>query len=285
VRIVVTGAAGLTGGAIVRELLRRGHEVVGTTSSTQRVRAIAELGAEPAVVDNDDPGSLAAAIAPAEALVHVAGIRWGERIAASGVERLSRVVVISTAAIYASGHPSAAIYLRGEAALRGSAPGALFVRPTMIYGSPRDRNVHRVIAFARRWRSLPLPDGGHARIQPIHYEDLARATAALVGTSASGVVDAGGPAPLTLAQAARAIFEALGRPAVLLRVPTAAALPVARIVDAATGSRWAERLLRSREDRVVDNGRLLELTGVTLRSFHEGARDEVAEMRRRSWTR
>ncbi len=280
-KVVVTGATGLTGGAIAGELIRRGHHVMGTVRPESHVAALAPSGAEAVSVDLSRPGSLASALRRADALVHVAGILFGESVAQAGLAHLSRVVVMSTAAVYSRSQRSRPLYVRNEDSLRGAAPDALFVRPTMIYGSPRDRNVHRVILFARRWRILPLPDGGGARIQPIHYADLAAATASLLETDATGVVDAGGPEAITLAAAARAIVDALAMPVLLVPVPVAAALPLARLMDRALGSRWAERLERTRDERVVDNARVLALTGASLRSFADGVRAEVAEMARR----
>ncbi len=278
-RIAVTGATGLTGGAVVRELVRRGHDVVGTTRRRDGASEIEALGAHPEIADCTDPAALRRVNGRVEALVHVAGILLGEGVAASGIDDLKRVIVVSTAAIHSRHHRSAGRYRRNEDAIRGAAPHALFVRPTMIYGSPRDRNVHRVIAFVERWRILPLPDRGRARIQPIHYADLARAITALVESDAVGALDAGGPTPITLAEAARAIFTALGLRPLLVAVPVSLALPLARGLDGFARTRWAERLERTREDRIVDNARLREVTLIDPRSFDDGLRDEVAEIR------
>jgi nucleoside-diphosphate-sugar epimerase len=280
-RIVVTGATGLTGSAVVRELVRLGHEVHGTIRSEVGRSEVATLGAKPAMADLTDPAQLARAIAGADAVVHVAGIRLGGTLARSGIDRPARVVVVSTAAVYSRHQGARAAYLQGEDLIRAVAPGSVFVRPTMIYGSRRDRNVHRVIAFAKRWRFVPLPDGGRSLIQPIHYADLATLIAALVATDASGVVDAGGPAAISLRRAASVILSALRLPERFVPLPLMLAIPLARLVDAASGSRWTERLERTREHRTVDNARALELTRVALRPFEDGVRDEVAEMERR----
>lgn len=277
-RLVVTGAAGLTGAEIVRELVRRGHSVIGVTRRRASVSRMSALGIEAVAADCADPAALAPHLRRADGLVHVAGILLGSGVAAAGLGDLGRVVVMSTAGIYSRSRTSVDLYRRNEDALRAAHPGVLFVRPTMIYGSPRDRNVHRVIAWVRRFRALPLPSGGTSLLQPIHYADLARVTAILVDRHATGVVDAGGPSPITVRHAAEAIFAALGLPPILVPVPIGAALPVARLADLLAGGRWAERIERLREDRVVGDRRLRELTGERLRTFEEGVRDEVAEM-------
>ncbi|HEV2250635.1 MAG TPA: NAD(P)-dependent oxidoreductase, partial [Candidatus Limnocylindria bacterium] len=136
----------------------------------------------------------------------------------------------------------------------------------------------RAVDFARRYRFLPLPGDGHGRMQPIHYEDLAAAVATLVERGASGIVDAGGAEPITIRDAASDILAALGLPLRLVRIPLPAARLAARTIDGLTESRWAEKVDRALEDRVVDNGRLVALTGVRPRAFAQGVRDQVAAL-------
>jgi NAD(P)-dependent dehydrogenase (short-subunit alcohol dehydrogenase family) len=56
-RIVVIGASGGLGRATVEELRREGARVVGTGRDEDRLREVAELGAEPLSLDLHDPGA------------------------------------------------------------------------------------------------------------------------------------------------------------------------------------------------------------------------------------
>jgi nucleoside-diphosphate-sugar epimerase len=47
----VAGASGAIGSRLVPQLVARGHEVVGTTRSTEKTKRLYELGAEPVVVN------------------------------------------------------------------------------------------------------------------------------------------------------------------------------------------------------------------------------------------
>ncbi len=275
-RLVVTGAGGLTGGAVARELRKRGHQVIGITRQKGSLGRI-PAGVEPASADCSDPWQLEPLLEDADGFVHVAGILLGTALAAS-ISRITRVVVVSTAGVYSRHRSSANLYRENEDAIRRVRPKTLFVRPTMIYGSARDRNIRKVVSFVRRWRALPLPSGGRSILQPIHYADLAAAVAELVESDAAGVVDAGGPEPVTTRHVAESIFHALGLPPILIPVPIAAMLPVATALNLLTRDRWRERVLRLTEDRSVDITRLRELTGCGLRSIECGIRDEVAEI-------
>lgn len=65
-KIFVAGATGVVGNRLVPALIRRGHEVVGTTRTPSKVGRLRSLGAEGVVVDALDPVAVKAAVADAE---------------------------------------------------------------------------------------------------------------------------------------------------------------------------------------------------------------------------
>jgi 2-alkyl-3-oxoalkanoate reductase len=71
-RIFVAGSTGAVGRRLVPLLIRRGHEVVGTTRDASKADAVRALGAEPAVLDPLDRDQVLAAVAAArpEVVVH-----------------------------------------------------------------------------------------------------------------------------------------------------------------------------------------------------------------------
>lgn len=262
-RIAVVGAHGLTGGATVRALAERGHEVVAVVRRDAPVPFASETVVGPG-----------APLGSVDAIVHVAGIQLAEGLRALPAFSVARrVVVVSTASVYSAHRPHAAIYRRNEDLLLADRPDVTLVRPTMIYGSQRDRNVHRVVAFARRAHFLPVPGAGTALVQPIHYLDLASSLARLVEVDAPGVVDAAGAASLSVADAARVVLRAIGYPEVVIRVPLEPARRVSGLIDRLWSTRWRERIERALEDRSVDGGRLASLTGVSPRPFDKGVGD------------
>jgi uncharacterized protein YbjT (DUF2867 family) len=62
-RIFIAGASGAIGSHLVRQLVPRGHEVVGTTRSAAKTGALRAFGAEPVIVDALDPDSVADVVA------------------------------------------------------------------------------------------------------------------------------------------------------------------------------------------------------------------------------
>ena len=71
-RVFLTGATGFIGSRIVSELIAAGHRVLGLTRSEAGARWLEAAGADAHRGTLDDPGSLAAGAAQAEAVIHTA---------------------------------------------------------------------------------------------------------------------------------------------------------------------------------------------------------------------
>jgi 2-alkyl-3-oxoalkanoate reductase len=73
-RVFVVGASGAIGTRLVPQLVDRGHEVIGTSRSTEKAERLRALGAEPVFLDLLDPNAVRKAVLRAEpdAIVHQA---------------------------------------------------------------------------------------------------------------------------------------------------------------------------------------------------------------------
>jgi nucleoside-diphosphate-sugar epimerase len=71
-RIFLTGATGFIGSHTIPELLAAGHSVLGLTRSDEGAKALVAAGVEPWRGTLEDPASLAAGAAEADAVIHLA---------------------------------------------------------------------------------------------------------------------------------------------------------------------------------------------------------------------
>ncbi|HEY3871296.1 MAG TPA: SDR family oxidoreductase [Actinocrinis sp.] len=104
-RILVTGASGHIGSAVVPELIGAGHQVVGLARSDASAKAIAALGAEVQRGDLDDPDGLRDAAAAADGVIHLASKSLGEGDFAAVIAANRRAVEALCEGLDGSGKP------------------------------------------------------------------------------------------------------------------------------------------------------------------------------------
>ena len=183
-KIFVTGATGFTGSRVVPLLLKNGYEVRCLYRASSDRSPLLSLNIEWTLGDVSDSQSLTTAMQSAQgadALVNIASLGFGHAdsiIRAAQSAGIKRAVFISTTAIFTQlNAPSKKIRVAAELAIETSGLKYTILRPTMIYGSPRDRNMWRLIRFMRVSPIVPIfGDGAHAYLQqPIYVDDVAQA--------------------------------------------------------------------------------------------------------------
>ncbi len=61
---------------------------------------------------------------------------------------------------------------RCEKTIQDSELDYIILRPTMIYGDPRERTILPLSRYIRRYRIIPLPNRGDAMIRPVLVDDI-----------------------------------------------------------------------------------------------------------------
>ena len=163
-----------------------------------------------------------------------------------------------------------------EARLRDSGLPHAILRPSAPYG-PRlighapghTESFHTLADFVRRG-VVPIIGDGRYRRQPVHVDDLADAALALVESGLTGqALDIGGGNAMSMLELVDALATARGRSVWKVR------LPKRLFVLAASRSRdFDPSLVEAVDaDEVVDNGPLIDATGIRPRPFRDGAPD------------
>jgi uncharacterized protein YbjT (DUF2867 family) len=185
---------------------------------------------------------------------------------------VQRAVFVSTTAIFTSlPTASRAVRLAAEAAVESSRLDWTILRPTMIYGTARDRNISRLLRFVRTWPVFPLC--GNGLWQPIYVEDLANAVVDALASpqTVHKTYNVAGAAPLRFADLVRTAAQAVGRHVTLLPVPLQAAIVAARLTRVVS----PEQIRRLAEDKAFSYADATTDFNFAPRSFAEGVRLEA----------
>ena len=282
-KILVSGATGLLGQGFLRLLRETSeHEVRCLVRRTSSVERLDDL--ELAYGDAGDASSLERALRGIDSFVHVAGVQYTpqvlEGMRAAGVERL---VVVSRTTAHSRFESRAAPRLTNEALLPETGLCWTVVRPSMIYGSELDHNMHKLLRFLDRSPVFPLFGSGENLWQPVYYEDLARGLyAALTRPGTEGqIYDLPGARPLAYLDLVRIAAGALGKKVRIIRLPTQ---PVRRALQVAEGLRLplpvsSDQVLRLREDKAYSYDKARVELGYTPRACKGGIALEVERLR------
>lgn len=230
--VTVFGGSGFVGRHVVRALAKAGWRI---RSASRRpdlaghLQPMGDVGQIQAVQANlRYPDSVRNAVEGANAVVNCVGILAGtgkqtfRAIHDEGARAIAHAA--KTAGITSLVHISAigadskspSFYARtkaaGEAATLDEVPGAIILRPSIVFG-PEDEFFNRFAAMARISPLLPLIGGGRTRFEPVFVGDVAAAvTAALAGKAKPGTIyELGGPEVLTFRELLDRTQEYSGR--------------------------------------------------------------------------
>ena len=281
-KILVTGATGFTGCRVVPRLLQQGAEVrclVRPSSETALLPQEADLVRG----DLNDTASVEKAMSGVDALANIASLGFGHApavVRAAEKAGVRRAVFISTTAIFTNLNArSKAVRLSAEEVIRKSTLRYTILRPTMIYGSSRDRNICRLIRYIRRWPVIPVAGNGRSLQQPVYVDDVARAVAQCLSrdNTIGEAYDLSGATALSFDEMVDMISGLLGRRVRKVHLPVA---PVAALLHACERLSIrlpirAEQILRLNEDKTFDHSRATADFGFDPVPFAEGIRMEL----------
>lgn len=305
VRVMVTGAAGFVGRAVVRELLSRGRVVHALVHQrTADLPAGVRLFSGSILAGS----SLRQAMEGCGAVIHLVGIirefpRRGITFARIHDEGTAAVVAAASGAGAARFVHMSALGTRPDAPseyhrtkhaaeqhVRNSRLAWTVFRPSLIHG-PEGDFMRLEAAMARR-RSAPylfmpyfgrglLGCGGSGLLQPVFVDDVARAFADAIDMphAIGRTYDLVGPDRLSWPQLHRICALAItGRQRPVVPVPAWAALAVAKMVPESLLPFTAEQVVMSLEDNVGDIEPLVRDFGWRPRSLEQSLRTYCAAL-------
>jgi nucleoside-diphosphate-sugar epimerase len=282
-KVLVTGATGFTGSRVVPLLLQNGFEVRCFVRADSDHSPLSALRVEWAAGDLSDAESLTFALRGVDALVNIASLGFGHAdniIASVRAAGVKRALFISTTAIFTQLNAgSKSVRVAAESAIQSSGLDFTILRPTMIYGSPRDRNMWRLIRLLRITPIMPVFGDGQSFQQPIFVDDVAQAVRLALQNDVTicKSYNIAGQEPLTYNQVIDAAASALGGRVWKLHLPF---MPIVRVLQFTErmGLRLpvkAEQVLRLNENKAFSYEEAQRDFGFRPRSFEEGIEAEV----------
>ncbi|MGZ8369905.1 MAG: complex I NDUFA9 subunit family protein [Caulobacteraceae bacterium] len=248
--VTVFGGSGFIGRSVVRALAKHGYRVrvaVRRPGGAYQMRLMGAVGQiDVAQANIRVPSSVDRALEGAEGCVNLVGVlyesgRQGfESLHAQGAETVANAAaragvtrLVQMSALGADAE-SASKYARtksvGEQAARAAIPGAVVLRPSVVFGQDDDF-FNRFASMASIVPVLPLPGGGHTRYQPVFVGDVAQAVAAAIaGKARAGeTYELGGPRAYSFRELMQFVLDTTHRKGLLVPLP----FPVAQAIGVA----------------------------------------------------
>lgn len=247
--IVLIGGGGFVGRYVAQELLATGARVRIAQRRPRDAWFLKPLGGlgqtQFVAADVTQPGTIAAALVGADAVVNLAGVLKGDfdgvnaegaRIVAAaaqaaGVESLVHFSALGADADSASAYGQSKA--EGEAAVRAAFPAATVLRPSFVFGR-EDQFTNRFAALVGTGPVVPVLRA-EVRFQPVYVADVAKA---VVAALADREVHAGktyalaGPDVLTMASLFQWLAGATGHKPIFTELPD----PIGALIAALPGT-------------------------------------------------
>jgi uncharacterized protein YbjT (DUF2867 family) len=284
--LLLTGATGLVGSAVLRRLTARGEVVRCLVRDPRRLGA-ERVRVQLAIGDLSDPASWRHALRGVKTVVHLAATERDQpRATIEEIDGLAALRLLRAAEragaerfvwltrLGATPHHRSRVHRAKAVAERAVAASGLST--TTLAGSlvyaPGDRRLHRIERLALL-PVVPLLGAGRARTQPIWADDVADCILAALDDGALGRFELAGPDVLTHRDVARLVLRASHRRRRLLPVPLAVVRPLLRAHETLAGptafATWDEAQLLTAEMLTTTGTADAERLGVAPRRMAE----------------
>ncbi|MHC1759617.1 MAG: NAD-dependent epimerase/dehydratase family protein [Negativicutes bacterium] len=255
---------------------------------TSDVRQLEKLGINLRVGDITDPQSYPGLLGPDVLYLDMTHPKYYHRsIDVVKEQGVKRAFFITTTGLFSQYRSAAEIYQIGEARIKDSGCIWTILRPSMIYGTERDRNMTKLLRFINRYPIFPVFGDGKSLMQPVYVADLAAGILSAlrnVERTENKAYNLCGPQTITYIELLQKCRDALGSKIKFVHIPHGLAVIAATVGEKIPGFPVTrEQVMRISENKSFDISLAQRELGYNPRSFAEGIRQEVETLRARGF--
>lgn len=286
--LLVTGATGQSAKYFFQKLEAENYEkkikcLVRKNSQIEHLKRF-NLNLEFIYTDFKNIESLKDSMIGVKTVLHIAHIYLSSELVKAGIEAgVGWFICVHTTGRYSKFKSASATYKEIEDSLINKYPNLTILRPTLIYGSSRDRNFYRVINFINSYNIFPVFGNGKNLMQPVNAEDLGNAYYKVLqnkNNTFGKQYNLSGRDQVTYISILKEITSALKKKVFFIYLPFWISLLGAYLMNMLLGSRFpitVEQVQRMTEDKIFSHEDANNDFGYSPMSFKDGIQREVDE--------
>lgn len=291
--IFITGLTGTSGRAFYDVLCREkyGEKIRALVRPTSDLSQFdnTPLDIEFSYGDITDEDFLVSAMQGCDTVFHIAEKLLTEHLwhAIMRCTGIKRVILVSSTLVYSQYYPHSPLHVF-EPQIRSDFDKAgikyVFIRPTMIFGTPKDRNISTFIRWFNKYPVFPIVGRGQANIQPVSRLDVAEGYYLILKNfdtlKKTDYIVSGGT-EMKLIEMFRKICDLSGHKVRFFNVPYGFAKFCVKAVYYCSFKRikYMEKLDRLTEDRAYPHDLITEELGYEPKSFEERVKPLIDEIK------
>ncbi|MDW4260925.1 NAD-dependent epimerase/dehydratase family protein [Staphylococcus saprophyticus] len=223
-----------------------------------------------------------------DTILHIAGIQMSDKLFNVAVRNnVNWIIGVHTTGRYSQFKSASGEYIEIEDNLLKLREkiNITILRPTMIYGSSKDRNMYKLVRFIHKSPVFPVFGNGNNLMQPVTAKDLAIAYAQVLenySVTKNNNYNLSGKYAIKYNHLIKEVANNMNKKIKLIRIPIKLSyylVFVARKIIPGFPLN-EEQVLRMKEDKDFTHIKATEDFGYNPMSFEEGIKDEINEYKR-----
>lgn len=291
--VFITGLTGTSGSAFYNVLCREKYSeklrVAVRPTSDLSIFDNSPLDIEFVYGDIKDEDFLVSAMEGCDTVFHIAEKLLTEYVwhAIMRSPDVKNVILVSSTIVYSNFYPHSPLH-RFEPLIRKDFEGRgikyVFIRPTMIFGTPKDKNISTFIRWFNKYPVFPIVGKGQANIQPVSRLDVAEGFYLILKnlkTLKNTDYIVSGEKEMKLIEMFNIITELSGHKVRFFNVPYPFAKFCVRLLYILSFKKikYMEKLDRLTEDRAFDHDAITEELGYSPLPFEERVKPLIEEIK------